>query len=302
MFTIIFYYVLVGLIIVAFTPARKQVLQATKHNKYESGKPLSLYKNLVLHTLVITVGVLLWPVLLLKWFGMLTKQIEPNESDKHIEQLQREVVETPVVKRNPFADCGQIPYVQLADMVLNYAVAVSSESADMVEKITTVNIGKVNAELLLKEVIAYYSNVAIATIMVKYSLHGKDNYNQIETNVFEALCKTFGKTLAQYLPLVDKQNRHIAEMYFVKDHDGLAITEEQVYAFAKKYNQEKILAEYPDDQLSIYYYTMRVARVLKVDDLIDSVIVFSISRLLVNRLMMFQDEIKHVIFDDALLS
>lgn len=80
MFTIIFYYLLVGIVIVAFTPARKQVLKATKHNKYESGQPLSLYKNLVLHTMVFTVGVLLWPVLLLKWFGMLTKQIEPDPS------------------------------------------------------------------------------------------------------------------------------------------------------------------------------------------------------------------------------
>ena len=102
--------------------------------------------------------------------------------------------------------------------------------------ITTLNLGKSKAEILLKEVIAYYSRVAIATIMVRYGLHGKENYDKIETRLFETLSNTFDNKSRLYLLFATGEIRHIAESYFVSDHDGLGITEDQVYAFAKQFN------------------------------------------------------------------
>jgi hypothetical protein len=210
---------------------------------------------------------------------------------KELQNANRGKIEREAERQNN----STLPDLELANTVLQSGVALATELVAMAENAASIKFKKATYELLLNEVVSYYSNVAIAAVMIKKSIFGKENYKQIETEVFEAISKKLGNMLAQYLSIVDRRNRHIAEMYFVKNHDGLGIAEDQVFAFAEKYDQQKILAELPDDQLSVFYYNMRVARILKVHDGIDAVIVLGVSQLLAKRLFEYQDEIQKIL-------
>lgn len=220
---------------------------------------------------------------------------ESNDPDvKRLKQLQnvtREKIERAVTQSNK----EELPYFDLANSILQSAVAASGELMQMAENAASMKFQKNNYELLLNEVVAYYASVAIAAIMIKKRVFGKETYQKIEEEVFESVSKQLGKMLAQYASVVDRNNRHNAEMYFTKNHDGLGLTEEQIYGFAEKFNQQKILAQLPDDQLSIFYFNMRLSAILKVHENIDAVIVFGISQLAVKRLMEYQNEIQKIL-------
>jgi hypothetical protein len=136
-------------------------------------------------------------------------------------------------------------------------------------------------------------NVAISNIMVKKTLLGRDKYDQIETGVCDeigcVLKEPSGKLL-QYLPIISKENRDTARMYFVKDAQGLEISAEQLRAYAKKHN--KIIMDIPDDQMAIVYYTVRVARLLEVGMDIDKVIVWGVNNKIIDRSMELQEEVR----------
>ena len=188
-----------------------------------------------------------------------------------------------------------IPFFELANSILQFAVASSGELAAMAENAASLKLQNNKYESLLNEVVAYYANVAIAAVMIKKRAFGKESYQRIETEVFGSISKRLGNTSAQYASVIDRQNRHNAEMYFTRNLDGLGLSEKQVYDFAEKYNQRKILAELPDDQLSIFYFNMRLSAILKLHEKIDSVIVYGVSQLAVKRLMEYQNEIQKIL-------
>jgi hypothetical protein len=210
---------------------------------------------------------------------------------KRLQNATRENLERVVAQNNN----DGIPFFELANSILQFAVASSGELAVMAENAASLKLQSNKHELLLNEVVAYYANVAIAAVMIKKRAFGKESYQKIETEVFGSISKRLGNMSAQYASVIDRQNRHNAEMYFTRSHDGLGLSEKQVYDFAEKYNQQKILAELPDDQLSIFYFNVRLSAILKLHEKIDSVIVHGVSQLAVKRLMEYQNEIQKIL-------
>jgi hypothetical protein len=214
-----------------------------------------------------------------------------NDPDvKRLRELQKETREK-IEQDTAQKQISPFPYFKIATMILQSGVATSAESVTTAEKIACKKFSDATHLSLLKEIIAYHSKIAIASLMAKGRLAGKENYKQIEAGLFDALREGLGKNLSNYLPLVDEESRQITEMYFVRNHDALAISREQIYDFAKRYDREQILAELPADQMSVFYYTIRAARILKVHNDIDKAIVFYVSGLLVKRAMEQQNEI-----------
>lgn len=68
-FMILLPYLLIGLSIVAFTGARRQILQGRNSTQEKSGGPSPFYKFLLLNAILLSSAVLLWPVFLRSWFG-----------------------------------------------------------------------------------------------------------------------------------------------------------------------------------------------------------------------------------------
>jgi hypothetical protein len=188
---------------------------------------------------------------------------------------------------------NKYPYPKIAEILLRFSVVVAGESAQIAEMASGVKINAVTHHALLQEVFAYHLNLAVAAIMVKGKLHGKDNYDQIEVGICDAVCNILKKpnaNLTQYMPIIVTENREKARMYFVRDSDGLEISEEQIRAYAEKHNS-KILTDIPADQMAIVYYTIRVARFLEIGRDIDKVIVWGANEKLTGRIFELQDEI-----------
>ncbi len=218
-----------------------------------------------------------------------------NDPDvKRLKQLQnatREKIERDLAQNSN----DGIPFFELANSILQFAVASSGELAAMAENAASLKLQSNKYELLLNEVVAYYANVAIAAVMIKKCAFGKESYQRIEAEVFGSITKRLGNMSAQYASVIDRQNRNNAAMYFTRNHDGLGLSEKQIYDFAEKYNQQKILTELPDDQLSIFYFNMRLSAILKLHEGIDCVIVYGISQLAIKRLLEYQNEIQKVL-------
>jgi hypothetical protein len=184
----------------------------------------------------------------------------------------------------------EVPHV-----ILYFAIEAASEAIKTAELAASIRFNKAIHYALYKEIVSYYSKIAISAIMIKRGWDGKDKYVQVETEVFSALRRNLTRRQYQFEDFVDKKSRRITEAYFVRSIDGLEIKEEQVYAFAEKCHQQDILSKMPDDQLDVFYYTMRIARLLSVHDPIDGVIGNGVSKILVNQLMAFTDKIQTVV-------
>jgi hypothetical protein len=206
---------------------------------------------------------------------------------------QTPLPDMPAANKNLFTGGKQLPYAKMAEIALRFSVAVAAESAQIAEMASGIKINAVTHHALLQEVFAYHLNLIIATVMVKNKLHGKDNCDQIEAGICDAICtilKTPGANLAQYMPIIEMKNREITQMYFLKDAEGLKISSEQVRAYAEKHNK-KLLTDVPADQMAIVYYTIRIARLLEIGRDIDAVIICGVNAKLTGRIFELQDEI-----------
>jgi hypothetical protein len=182
---------------------------------------------------------------------------------------------------------------RIAEIALRFSVVVSGEAAQIAEMASGIKINSVTHHALLREVFAYHLNLVISTVMVKNKLHGKDSYDQTEAEICDAICnilKTPGANLSQYMPIIAAENKEIARMYFLKNADGLEISDEQVRAYAEKHNK-KLLTDIPADQMAIVYYTIRVARLVEIGREIDKAIVWGVNSKLVGRIFELQEEI-----------
>jgi hypothetical protein len=188
---------------------------------------------------------------------------------------------------------NKYPPPKIAEIVLRYSVAVAGETAEIAERASCVKINDVTHYALLQEVFAYHLNLAIATVMIKDQLHGKDNYDQIETGICDvtySFLKNPGAKMTQYLPILSTENRERARMYFLNNADGLGVSNEQVQAYAEKHNK-KLLTDIPADQMALVYYSIRVARLLEIGSNIDKVIVWGANAKLTDRIFEMRDEI-----------
>ncbi len=212
-----------------------------------------------------------------------------------------------------------IPYEQIADTLLAFSVAVSAHSAEIAEKADFKDLNAQTHGALFREVFAYNLSVAIANVMIKRHLLGRDDYNQIEKGIFKALgtmrtSKDEDLTLVQHtgvmaqfwarqrtstdeaLALVQHRqvfapaNREIAQRYFLKDADGLRISDEQIEWYAAKYDTPKI-KDIPADQIAMVYYTMRIARLLATGRDIDKFIVYYVNNILLDRAIELQNAV-----------
>jgi len=147
-------------------------------------------------------------------------------------------------------------------------------------------------KLMLNENVAYYARIAIAGLMQKRHQAGKEAYKSAESAIFDSICGAFGEKKEEYQELSNSQTRRLAEMYFIKSIDGLSISEQQVYDYADKYGQQTVLSKLPDDQLDVFYYGMRVMRIINPPAIINTVIAHHATDLLIKRLFAFQTDIK----------
>jgi hypothetical protein len=130
--------------------------------------------------------------------------------------------------------------------------------------------------------------------MVKSNLLGRDNYNNIEAGICSesenTITKLGTKLAIYYLPIIARENRHRAQMYFCKDGEGLEVSEQQIRAYAEKHNRT-LLTDIPADQMALVYYIIRVSRLLTIGMDIDRAIVWGVNGRLLDRCFELQDEI-----------
>jgi hypothetical protein len=187
-----------------------------------------------------------------------------------------------------------LPYAQIAETVLRFSVVAAGEFVEMAERASCMKTNAVTQQALLQEVVAYHLNVAIANVMVKSNLLGRDNYNNIEAGICSesenTITKLGTKLAIYYLPIIARENRHRAQMYFCKDGEGLEVSEQQIRAYAEKHNRT-LLTDIPADQMALVYYIIRVSRLLTIGMDIDRAIVWGVNGRLLDRCFELQDEI-----------
>jgi hypothetical protein len=183
---------------------------------------------------------------------------------------------------------------QVGKTIINASIATSSDVITISEKASSVKCDKHTYKLMLNENVAYYARIAIAGLMQKRHQAGKEAYKSAESAIFDSICNAFGAKKEEYQELSNSQTRRLAEMYFIKSIDGLSISEQQVYDYADKYGQQAVLNKLPDDQLDIFYYGMRVMRILNPPEGINTVIAHYATNVLIERLFAFQADIKNV--------
>ncbi len=66
---LVYFYLLVGAVIIVFTRARTQILSEAKDTKDKTGAQAPLYKVILLNVILFTVGLLFWPFFLSSWFS-----------------------------------------------------------------------------------------------------------------------------------------------------------------------------------------------------------------------------------------
>jgi hypothetical protein len=209
------------------------------------------------------------------------------------EQQPTPLSDLPTVNIGSFKYADDIPYQQIADKVVRFSVVASGQCKEIAEKATFSQINDVKHESLLREVVAYHISVAIANVMVKKNLLGRNNYKQIESgicNAIDSILRKPGENLERYLPIIDMDNRSKAQMYFSKDAHGLQVSDEQINWYAERYDRP-VIKDIPADQMAIVYYTMRIARLLATGQDIDKFIVHYVNNVLPDRALELQDEV-----------
>jgi hypothetical protein len=213
---------------------------------------------------------------------------DPNSDDpdvarlKECQRLIREYLERNLPHNK--TQTISLPYAKIADLVLRSTVAAAGTVVTCAEGATRLKLKTSTCEALLCESAAYHLKTAIANAMIARHLSGKDSYDEIESQICDAVSSILNKpgaNMAQYLSLVSIENRDTARMYFLKDTSGLQISDEQIMFYAEKYNKTEVIKNIPPDQLDLIFYLIRIARLVTIGDDIDTVVMhFATQRLL----------------------
>lgn len=210
-------------------------------------------------------------------------------------QCKNEMVVNAPVKKPVLDDSTGRLSPEFPQAIIHFATEAASASLNTASLGGTLTFDKAIHYALIKETISYYSKIAISAVMIKRGWYGEDKYSQAEAEVFNAIRWNLARRQYRVNDFFDDTSRRITEAYFIKSIDGLSITEKQVYAFAETTSREQVLAELPDNQLDVFYYTMRIARLLEVHDKVDTVVAFYVSGTLVNHAVAFTDFIQRLV-------
>jgi hypothetical protein len=192
-----------------------------------------------------------------------------------------------------------LPYAKLAEIVLRFSVTTASWLTESSQGITSIKPPDAVCASLFDEVVSYHANLAISVIMCTKGWHGKDSYDAVASEIFAGLSSIIldlpGRSPLQYLSAVTPQNRNRTELYFIRDAGGLDVSDEHILEFAAKHNQQKAVAATPPDQMSLLYCLIRITRILRVHENIDSVVIHYATPVLINGFQGLEKEVSTLI-------